>query len=171
MANFELYYTKLLKWAGGYVNNPKDPGGATNYDITFNTYKSICLKENLPEPTIEDLQNISEETVKRIYKTYFWDDCLADKIDNQSIAEIFVDFLIGSGGIAIIIVQNIIGTTPDRICGINTITCLNSKKAKDTFNFIKQARIDYINRLIKLKPELEIFFNGWMNRINSFNFE
>ena len=35
MANFDLYFPTLLKHEGGYVNDPKDKGGATNLGVTL----------------------------------------------------------------------------------------------------------------------------------------
>ena len=34
MAHFERAIDKTLAWEGGYVNDPKDPGGETKYGIS-----------------------------------------------------------------------------------------------------------------------------------------
>ena len=35
---FERALTFVLRWEGGYVDHPADPGGATNYGVTQRTY-------------------------------------------------------------------------------------------------------------------------------------
>ena len=59
MAYFERAIDKTLAWEGGYVNDPKDPGGETKYGISKRaasrcgykksfTRKSLCyLQETL----------------------------------------------------------------------------------------------------------------------------
>lgn len=40
----------VLKWEGGYVNDPKDPGGETNYGISKRSHPSVdILHLTLPE--------------------------------------------------------------------------------------------------------------------------
>ena len=48
----------VLKWEGGYVNNPNDKGGATNKGITQNTYNA-WLKSN-GKAIKEAIKNITE---------------------------------------------------------------------------------------------------------------
>jgi len=39
MANIQQLVPILLKWEGGYANNPADLGGATNEGVTLSTWK------------------------------------------------------------------------------------------------------------------------------------
>ena len=41
MAKAELLLPFILKWEGGLVNHPNDPGGLTNMGVTIATWKSI----------------------------------------------------------------------------------------------------------------------------------
>lgn len=59
----------VLKWEGGYVNNPDDKGGATNKGITQNTYNSWLKKHNRP---FKDVKNISNSEVEEIYYNNYW---------------------------------------------------------------------------------------------------
>ena len=59
----------VLKWEGGYVNNPNDKGGATNKGITQNTYNKWLKKHNKP---FKDVKNISNLEVEEIYYNNYW---------------------------------------------------------------------------------------------------
>ena len=59
----------VLKWEGGYVNNPNDKGGATNKGITQNTYNNWLKKHNRP---FKDVKNISNSEVEEIYYNNYW---------------------------------------------------------------------------------------------------
>jgi len=39
MASLDLYLPQLLRFEGGYVDDPADPGGATNLGITLATFE------------------------------------------------------------------------------------------------------------------------------------
>ena len=54
MADINFTIRHIKKWEGGFVNNPYDPGGATNKGITLNTYKRFCLDNNRPIPSVEE---------------------------------------------------------------------------------------------------------------------
>lgn len=40
MAQVEKLTPFILKWEGGFVNDPDDLGGATNMGVTFGTYQT-----------------------------------------------------------------------------------------------------------------------------------
>jgi lysozyme family protein len=45
LAQFKEGFQFVLKWEGGYVNDPDDPGGATKYGISKRAYPHL----NIPE--------------------------------------------------------------------------------------------------------------------------
>ncbi len=59
-AAFEAAVTNLLKFEGGYVNDPVDPGGETNFGITKRTYPNINIRA------------LKVEDAKQIYYTDWW---------------------------------------------------------------------------------------------------
>ena len=66
---FKKALSFVLKWEGGYVNNPSDKGGATNKGITQNTYNS-WLKSKGKEP--RDVKFITDTEVELIYYYNYW---------------------------------------------------------------------------------------------------
>lgn len=67
--NFENCLNETLPLEGGYVDHPKDPGGATNMGITIGT-----LSDELGRPaTKAEVKALTPSDVKPIYKKRFWD--------------------------------------------------------------------------------------------------
>lgn len=79
MADINKLKPFILKWEGGFVNDKKDLGGATNKGVTLKTYKDYCEKKGKAVPTVEDLKNLSDEEWTDILRTYFWDSWRADE--------------------------------------------------------------------------------------------
>ena len=121
MADFKKYAPTLLRLEGGYVNHPDDMGKATNMGVTIQTYREYCGQDK----TIKDLQNMSYGTWQDIMKDLYWDKCLADRIENQSLAELIVDWCVNSGMVGLRKVQEIAGTKPDGIAGPKTLAAIN----------------------------------------------
>ena len=67
-SQFEKCLALVLRHEGGFVNHPRDPGGATNKGITIQSYRRFR-----PGSTVADLRNIPDSHVKAIYKRYYWD--------------------------------------------------------------------------------------------------
>lgn len=164
MADFKKYAPKLLQLEGGYTNHPDDQGGPTNLGITLNTYRQYCGQEK----TIKDLRNMSYGVWEKIMKDMYWDRCQADKIENQSVAEIVVDWCINSGMIGLRRVQEIVGCKPDGIAGPITISMINSSDPESLFERIMSARKQFYVNIVKRNPPQKVFMNGWMNRLSKF---
>lgn len=167
MAEFNIYAPKLLQLEGGYTNHPDDLGGPTNKGITLATYRAYCGQEK----TINHLRNMSYGTWQNIMKDMYWDKCKADKIDNQSVAEIFVDWCVNSGTAGIRKAQDIIGVKPDGIVGPVTLSAINTSDPQILFDRLKSARQQFYINIVKNKPSQKVFMNGWMNRLAMFKFE
>lgn len=171
MASVEKLVPFILKWEGGFVNDPDDLGGATNRGVTLATYAQYCKKKGYPVPTVERLKNLSEREWTEILKTMYWDRWKADQIESQSVANILVDWVWASGNYGIKIPQKLIGVTVDGIVGPKTIDAVNSRNPRELFNLIKIVRFDYIEDICRKRPANNKFKRGWLNRINDFVFE
>ena len=66
---FKKALSFVLKWEGGYVNNPNDRGGATNKGITQNTYNSYLQSKGRPT---KDVRYITDAEVEDIYYSRYW---------------------------------------------------------------------------------------------------
>ena len=171
MASVEKLAPFILKWEGGFVNDPDDLGGATNKGVTLSTYMQYCRKKGYPVPTVERLKNLSEQEWTEILKTMYWDRWKADQIENQSVANIVVDWIWASGNYGIKIPQKLLGVTVDGIVGPKTIDAVNSRNPRELFDMIKIARFDFIEDICRKRPANNKFKRGWLNRINDFVFE
>jgi lysozyme family protein len=59
----------VLKWEGGYVNHPSDPGGATNMGITQKTLDRYCDRKEIAR---FDVRDIKVPMVMNIYYEDYW---------------------------------------------------------------------------------------------------
>lgn len=158
----------ILKWEGGFVNDPLDKGGATNKGVTLKTFKQFFGQDK----TVDDLKKITDDQWLKIFKAGYWNPFKADEIWNQSIANICVDWAYNSGAAtAIRKVQEVLGVKVDGQFGPKSLQTLNSKVPQKLFNDIKQKRIDFVNNIVKKNPTQAKFLKGWLNRINSLKFE
>ena len=69
MADVRKLAPFILKWEGGFVNDPDDLGGATNMGVTIGTYEAYCRKKGYSKPTVERLKNLTKEEWTEILKT------------------------------------------------------------------------------------------------------
>lgn len=160
----------ILKWEGGFVDDPDDLGGATNRGVTIGTYATYCKKKGYPASTVVRLKNLSEKDWAEILKTMYWDRWKADQIKSQSVANILVDWVWASGTHGIKIPQQLLGVTIDGIVGAKTLAALNVRNPKQLFEEIKAARVQFIEDICRKRPANNKFKKGWLNRINSLQY-
>lgn len=171
MADVTKLIPHILKWEGGFVNDPDDLGHETNKGVTFQTYKLYRRRKRLPEPTVEDLKNISDEEFTDILKSLYWDACLGDRISSQSVANAIVDWAWNSGTKTVVKeVQRILGVKDDGIVGNITLAAINSRSPLPLFGAIQTARKFYIEEICISRPKNKKYRVGWLNRINNLQF-
>lgn len=173
MANVNDLAPLILKWEGGFVNDPKDRGGATNMGVTLNTWKRVGYDKNGDKRIdVKDLKLLSkEDVVKKVLKPYYWDKWRADEINNQSIANILVDWVYTSGKYGITKVQAMLNLKPDGVVGNKTLSAINDyPNQRQLFQRIKNERLAFIDRIVKNNPSQRRFLKGWKNRVNSFKY-
>lgn len=187
LSNRELFEKARKK---GYGNDPVDTGGPTMVGIILATYKTYCKDKGKPVPTIQDLKNMSYEEWFDIFKTRFWDKMKADKINNQSIANLCVNTIWGSGPAYIKTIQQVVGVKADGIVGKITLAAINNADQKALFEKLWNRRKKFFEDLVArsvreyerehgrkaseqelLRHTQKRFLKGWLNRLNSFTFE
>ena len=70
--NFDQAFDRLMGFEGGYVNNPADPGRATNFGITEAVARSHGYAGAM--------QDLPRDTAKAIYLTDFWNEIRAETL-------------------------------------------------------------------------------------------
>lgn len=155
----------------GYANDPDDLGGATMVGVTIATYKAYCHKKGYPVPTIDRLRNMTYAQWLDILKTMFWDRWQADKIANQSVAEILVDWVWASGKYGITIPQQVLGVTVDGMVGPKTLAAVNAQIPAQFFARIATERKAYIDRICTSRPANNKYKKGWLRRLNAIKFQ
>lgn len=171
MARIEELIPKITKWEGGFVNDKTDKGGVTNMGVTISTWKKVGYdKDGDGDIDEQDIKLLTKDDFKFVLKKY-WDKWSADKIKNQSIAEILVDWVWGSGKWGIQIPQRLLGLKEDGIVGDITISKINSLNQKELFDSIFNARVEFLNNIVKKDISQKKFIKGWLNRLNDFKFK
>ena len=184
MASIDKLIPFILKWEGGFVNDPTDRGGATNKGVTIATYEAYCRQKRLPRPTVEQLKNIPDAHWRDIIKTMFWDKWHADDIHSQKVANILVDWVWLSGVHGIKKPQALLGVKADGIVGNKTLSAVNFAGPEELFAALYKERVKFINAIVArsvaayekkigrpatekelLKHTQKRFAKGWLNRL------
>ncbi len=120
--SFETALPLILRYEGGYVNDPDDPGGATNYGVTQAVYDDFRDEnEQAPRP----VKLITMDEVRAIYERNYWRLCGAPALiaaNREKLATIAFDWAVNAGvERARWYVQAAVGTRPDGLWGEDTL--------------------------------------------------
>jgi lysozyme family protein len=155
MTDFNVSIEYVLQNEGGYVNNPSDPGNATNYGITMAT---LCAWRKAPV-TEQDVQELTVDEAKQIYQAGWWEPLNLGQLP-QDIATALLDTAVNLGqATAIAMAQKCVSVTSDGIMGPMTINALRST---DNFGFL----YNFINSVQEYYLSLgnTVFLKGWLAR-------
>lgn len=170
MANIKKLSPIVAKWEAGFVNDPVDKGGATNMGITIGTWRQIGYDKNRDGIIdVKDIRLLDEHDFAAVLRIY-WNRWRAERIINQSVANILVDWVFTSGSWGIRIPQRILGLKEDGVVGPLTLKAINEQPPKELFNKLFKARQKFFNDIVKNNPSQKRFIKGWLNRLNDFKF-
>jgi len=172
MADFNKAIEKVLSKEGGYVWDPVDQGGETNFGITDKLDGIVDRMADVDGDGDGDvlIMNLTIDQAKQIYNREFWDKMQGDLINDQSVANIVFDAYVNSGKVALKQLQKVVGVETDGEIGPRTIAAINYAAGSVVFEMFKDARKRFYNSIVERKPSQKRFIKGWMNRINSFQY-
>lgn len=170
MADISKLAPIIAKWEGGFINDPLDSGGATNMGITIATWRNVGYdKDGDNDIDTQDIKLLDQKDFEKVLRIY-WDRWKADQIVNQSLANVLVDWVWGSGAWGIKIPQRILNLTVDGKVGPKTITAVNNADASKLFSQIYAARINFLDGIVQRNPSQKRFIKGWKNRLADFKY-
>lgn len=73
-SSFDNFFKTLMLLEGGFVNSPKDPGGATKMGITKKAWEAYKGRE----VSLQDMQGIKETDAYDFYHAEYWQRILGD---------------------------------------------------------------------------------------------
>lgn len=163
MADYKKLIPTVLKYEGGYAGNI-DGKICTMKGVTLDTYRKYFGRQK----TCKELRGISNAEWEYIFKEGFWDRWKADEINNQSIANLLVDWCWVSGIYGIKYPQRILGVKDDGIVGDKTIAAINNyPNQKELFDKLWNRRKKHFEDIAKTHNRAK-FLNGWIRRLSAF---
>lgn len=156
--NFDVALRYVLGHEGGYVNHPKDPGGATNKGVTQAVYDNWRARQGQAKQSV---RKITDAEVSAIYRRQYWDVVSADDLPSGVDYAVF-DFAVNSGPArAARYLQKCIGAKRDGLVGSETIAKASERDEVDLIDQLCQERLKFVRGLKTYKT----FGRGWERRI------
>ena len=146
---FDECFEKLIGHEGGYVNDPRDPGGETKFGISKRAHPSL------------DIGSLTLDDAKKLYKRDYWERAQCDRLHPDLAFQVF-DGAVNSGiGNSIRWLQEASGVAVDGVVGPLTL-----RKVGDMEPSIIIARYNGVR--LKFMASLstwDVFGRGWARRI------
>lgn len=157
-SNYAESLQAVLVHEGGFVNNPKDPGGMTNLGCT-----KAVWEEYVGHPVDEKaMRALTPADVAPLYKRKYWDKVCGDDLP-AGVDYVVFDAAINSGaGRAAKWLQACVGVEPDGGIGPKTLEAVQAFDAKLLVTDYCKRRLSFMGDL----PTWPTFGKGWTKRVN-----
>ena len=165
MNNYAPAIKQLLENEGGYVNDPSDPGGETNF--------GICKRDN---PDL-DIKNLTKEFASDWYHKHYWLKYGFHLINDDRLARWLFNHVVNCGEHPVIkciqtALQTIlhranrfdISITIDGVIGPQTIKLINEWYKTTDLLMVENNLWNHYEQLMQKNPKLEKYRNGWHAR-------
>lgn len=174
---------EIIRREGGFVNDPDDPGGATNFGVTIHTMRALGL--DLDQDgivTVADVRALTKDQAIEIFEKHYFEKPLIALLPKPLHATVF-DMYVNAGGNAIKILQRMLNDlghqlAVDGILGPKSIAAAQetylhgSEEMVDAYAI---ARRNYYFRIADRRPASRKFARtragrkgGWIKRAEEF---
>ena len=161
--NFEHCLVLVLKEEGGFVNNPKDPGGMTNLGVTKRAWDAWA--QGPVSETV--MRGLTPKVVEPFYKAQYWDRIEGDKLA-EGLDYAAFDMAVNSGtNRAIKYLQQLVGVPQDGILGPRSLEAIIAADAGQMAESICELRMDFLRRL----ANFDTFGKGCQSRVGRVKIE
>ena len=154
----------VLHHEGGFVNNPKDRGKATNLGITIGT-----LTAWRGEPvTIEQVRNLTRLEARQIYMALYWNPLRCDDLPAGLSLSVF-DFGVNAGPRrSAMMLQRLLAEKDERVevdgaIGPITLQAVRMRTSRVLIEQFHDSKVSYYRSL----ESFPTFGKGWLNRASA----
>jgi lysozyme family protein len=157
-SSYERALAAVLEHEGGYVDHPKDPGGATNKGITIANFRRYVKADG----TKADLKKLTTEQAATVYRKQYWD-AVSGGVLPAGVDYAVFDFGVNSGpSRAIKFLQRVVGVKQDGRIGPATLAAIAAMPPINIIRELCEARLLWLATL-KTWPT---FKKGWTARVS-----
>lgn len=162
MTSFDTAMSVVLNHEGGFINNPDDKGGPTNFGITepaLATYKGMIVSP-------QDIINLTKDEAVLIYKQEYWDKMKLDQLKSTALSTIIMDLAVLRGVPTVVRdLQHILALPMDGIMGPQTINTVNFSIVPRFIGLqlIKMSQMSFSTICQREVSQLE-FLPNWLSR-------
>lgn len=150
--NYENAISRTLKWEGGYVNDPQDPGGETNWGITIKVARANGYTGSMRAMPLS--------TAKEIYRSRYAKPVSFDA-HKAGVDYCLLDYGVNSGtGRANKVIRRVCGLA-DAAPFSDLLTAVNKRDPKAVVTAINDERLRFLQSL----PTWGRYGKGWGNRV------
>lgn len=161
MKDFEEALKFVLAREGGFVKDPSDPGGVTNFGITQTTYDRWREAKRLHWRSV---RYIDDREVFNIYLTNYWERGQCDKL-KWPLSLAHFDSTV-QHGIAPLLLQRALDVQQDGVIGPKTLAKANEGDPGRWAYLLLLERVWYYDSLDERNPALTKFLTGnWLKRL------
>ncbi len=171
---------EIVAREGGYVNDPADPGGPTQYGVTLGTLRALARDVNADGVvTVADVRALSAAQAVEIFLTRYFDRpglCLLPAALQASVFDMYVN----AGPTAIKLLQRVLNAQGhklrcDGVLGPATLAAVNTCDAQALVDLYGVARRDFYYQLADARPASRKYAlrrdggkGGWITRAEDF---
>lgn len=177
---FKQAVENVLRHEGGFVNDPDDPGGATNYGISLRFIRNevdgteidglVLDKDQDGDIDADDIRQLSHHDTIDIYYRFFWDRYGYDSLRPEIAGKVFdLCVNIGPRPAHKLLQQSVWAAGDERIAndgiiGPNTIRAAGDIQSKHLLVALRSEAAGFYRVLVAKRPKLSKYKDGWLNR-------
>jgi lysozyme family protein len=147
---------------GGYVDNPLDPGGATNMGITLD----VLTAWRHSAVSKADVQALTKDEATAIYHANYWNVLRCSGLPGGIDLMAFDAGVNMGNGRSAKFVQTAVGAAVDGAIGPNTLAAVSAAVAAKGAAAIINALADARNAYYHTLATFDIFGAGWLARVS-----
>ena len=156
---WEPAISRVLEAEGGWVCDPADPGGETNFGIS---------KKSHPR---EDISALTAERAREIYRKEYWEPMRLSEIGSPAVLLVFEAAVMSGPWVGAMLLQKALVACGHRVLldgriGPATLQAANAAPPAALCAALSAAVRQRLLGLIAARPELGRFKKGWIDRVN-----